>query len=157
MSGEKHHNFGKTGSDHHSFGKKKTPEHVAKTSGESNGMFGKTGADHPSFGTTWSRSPGQVAKISGQNNGMFGKSGALSPTSKPVVVFGKAYPAASTASDALRAEHAPNRTDNFIKGWSRIKKHQPYTFYVTKEFYVHALLFEMTDITRDFYEKWSKT
>jgi len=85
---------------------------------------------------------------------MFGKTGALCPRSKPVCVFGKVYPAASTANDALRVIHAPGSNYDFINRWTRKKKHMPYTFYVSKEFYVHALLFEMTDITREFYENW---
>jgi hypothetical protein len=136
MSGDNNPMFGKTWS--------KTPEQVAKTSGENHGMFGKTGADHPAFGKTWSKTPEQVAKFSGENN----------HKSKPICVFGKVYPAASTASNTLRAEHAPNRKDNFINQRTRIKKHMPYTFYVTKEFYVHALMFGMENITRDFYENW---
>jgi hypothetical protein len=138
ISGENSHMFGKTWS--------KTPEQVAKSSGENSHMFGKSDADHHNFGKTWSWAPEQVANISG----------ALNPNSKPVCVFGKVYPAAQTASDALRAKHASRSNYDFIRKWTRTKKHMPYTFYITKEFYVHTVLFEMTDITRDFYVSWSK-
>ncbi|AGE49830.1 GIY-YIG catalytic domain-containing endonuclease [Paramecium bursaria Chlorella virus Can18-4] len=165
-SGENNVMFGKKGADHPTFGKtwSKTPEQVAKISGENNGMFGKTGADHPAFGTK--RTPEQVAKMSGENNGMFGKKGADHPmfgrtgalhhNSKPVCVFGKVYPAAQTASDALRAKYAPNGKKNFIAAWTRIKKHQPYTFIVSDEFYVHAMENNLENITCDLYEKWLK-
>jgi len=164
MSGENNPWFGKTGADHPLFGYKKTPEQLARISGENNSMFGKTGTDHHLFGTK--RNPKQVAKILGENNGMFGKTGADHPMfgktgadhprSKPVCVFGNVYPAALLASNALRAEHAPHNKHNFIVHWTRVKKHMPYTFYVTNEFYVNAMMFDMENITRDMYENWLK-
>ncbi|ABT15672.1 hypothetical protein FR483_N387R [Paramecium bursaria Chlorella virus FR483] len=130
----------------------KTPEQIAKTSGQNNGMFAKTGiehylfnkfdAEHPAFGTK--RTPEQIVNISGKNN----------HNSKPICVFGKAFPAASVASNALRAEHAPKSNRNFINDWTRNKQHKPYTFYITKEFYKYATENNLENITRDFYDKW---
>ncbi|AGE58032.1 GIY-YIG catalytic domain-containing endonuclease [Paramecium bursaria Chlorella virus NW665.2] len=176
MLGEKHPNFGKKGPEHPTFGYKKTPEQIAKTSGENNGMFGNghltsgehngmfgnghliSGEKHGMFGRTWTKTLEQIAKTSNEKHGMFGNghliSGEKHGKSKPVCVFGKVYPAASTASNVLRAEHAPNNKHNFVNDWTRNKKHQPYTFRVTKEFYIHALLFDIKDITRDFYDTW---
>jgi len=144
LSGEKNPMYGHTWT--------KTPEQIAKTSGQNNGMFAKTGiehylfnkldAEHPAFGTK--RTPEQIVNISGKNN----------HNSKPICVFGKAFPAASVASNALRAEHAPKSNRNFINDWTRNKQHKPYTFYITKEFYKYATENNLENITRDFYDKW---
>lgn len=161
VSGENHWCFGKLGPEHPAFGKTwtLTLEQRANRSGENSYLFGKTGTGHPAFGKK--KTQEQIAKSSGQNHGMFGKpgamlgkTGALCHNSKPVCVFGKVYPAAIIASDELRKNHAPNRQDNFIKEWMRTKKHQPYTFYVMNDFYVHALLFDIENITRIFYDQW---
>jgi hypothetical protein len=51
-------------------------------------------------------------------------------------------------------EHAPNSTYNFIKDRISKKKHKPYTFYVSKEFYVYAVENNLNNITRELYENW---
>jgi len=159
-TGWNNHLFGKKGIAHPAFGNTwtKTIKDVAKTSGknngmyknghlisgENNGMFGKKGVDHPTFGKSWKKTSEQIVNISGENNGI----------SKPVCVFGKMYPSASTASNALRAKHAPKSDYNFIAKWFGKKKHQPYTFHITKEFYKYATENNLENITRDFYDKW---
>lgn len=155
MSGEKHHCFGKFGEEHQAFGYKKTLEQVSKTSGENHGLYGKIGIEHPAFGKTWTKSLEQRAAVSGEHSHKYGMTGALSSRSKPVCVWGKVYPAAQTASDVLRTELAPTNKTNFIKHWTRIKKRQPYVFYITKEFYAHAVLFEIDNVTRSYYDMWS--
>ena len=142
ISGEKNPMFGKKGVDHPAFGYKKTPEQLIKVSGQNSYLYCKTGVEHPAFGTK--RTLEQLDKFSGENNGR----------SKPVCVFGKVYPTAQTGSNALRTEHAPNNKHNFIIKWTKIKKHKPYTFYITKEFYKYATENNLENITRDFYDKW---
>lgn len=138
------------------YGKKipKTPEQIAKVSGPNSHMYGKFGPEHNRYGLTFKKTPEQVSKTSGKNNGNFGKFGALSFHSKPVCVFGVLYPSTGDASNALRAKHAPNRKDKFIVQWTRIKKHQTYTFYVSKEFYAYANQKNLCDISRTMYENW---
>jgi hypothetical protein len=51
-------------------------------------------------------------------------------------------------------KHAPNRKYNFIKSWSYSKKHQEYTFCVSKDFYAYAVAKNLNNITRDLYKNW---
>jgi len=157
-------------------GKAKTPEHIAKFSGENSIWFGKRGSDAPAFGNTFTKTPEQIAKTSGENSIWFGKRGSDAPAfgnrftktpekmtimfgtdngmSRPVCVFGKVYPYAKNASNILRTKHAPNNKGNFISQWTRIPKHQSYTFYVTKDFYAYAIEYDLDNITRELYDIW---
>jgi hypothetical protein len=157
-------------------GVKKTPEQVAKTSGENNGMFGKRGKESPNwgkrypkteeqianqtgekngmFGKTFKKTPEQIAKSSGINHGLFGKFGGLHPRARPVCIFGIVYSAAIEASDALRSTFA-KRKKNFISDWMSVKKHQSYTFYVSRDFYRYAIENQIENVTRDFYDIWT--
>jgi hypothetical protein len=74
----------------------------------------------------------------------------------PVCVFGKVYLSGKDASDKLRKDHAPNNKHNFISGkWLRTKKHQPYTFKVSKAFYAYVIENKLENITRKLYDIWS--
>ena len=115
-----------------------------RQSGKNHWSHGVATEDHPNTGKT--RTPEQRAKISGEN----------AHQAKPVCVFGKVYPCGKDASDDVRAVHAPDNKHNFISGkWLRTKKHQPYTFQVSKDFYAYAIENELENITRKLYEIWS--
>jgi hypothetical protein len=150
------HSITMSGPNNPNYGKKipKTPEQIAKVSGSNSHMYGKFGPEHNRYGLTFKKTPEQVSKTSGKNNGNFGKVGALSFHSKPICVFGVLYPSTGDASNALRADYAPNRIDKFVGQWVHIKKHQKYTFYVSKDFYAYATEMKLCDITRELYENW---
>jgi hypothetical protein len=119
-------------------------EQSVRQLGENHWSHGVATEDHPNTGKK--RTPEQRAKISGEN----------AHQAKPVCVFGKVYSCGTDASYDLRAEHAPNNKHNFISGkWLRTKKHQPYTFQVSKDFYAYAIENKLENITRDLYETWS--
>lgn len=59
------------------------------------------------------------------------------------------------ANDTLRAHYAPTSNYNFIAFWVHIKKHQPYAFYISKEFYEYAKENKNENISRKMYDTWS--
>jgi len=134
-----------------------TPEQLAKMSASCLEAWARDPERRVDMSTrmkeVWEHDPERRVEYSTR---MSGKTGELHPRSKPVCVFGKVYPAALTASDALRADHVPKSDYNFIAKWTRKKKHQPYTFYVTKKFYEYAVENDIENITRDLYDNWIK-
>ena len=132
-------------------------DHSIRMSGENNPFFDRTHSEVSRAKMSASqkgktRTIEHCAKISATLKGT--RMGALNPNAKPVCIFGNVYPSASIASNALRAEHAPDSNYNFIVDWIRTPKHKPYTFYVTKKFYTYVMENKLKDITRTIYNNW---
>jgi hypothetical protein len=71
-----------------------------------------------------------------------------------VCVYGKVYPAASTASDILREEYAPHSKKKFIADWVNTKMRKNDVFYISKDFYKYVKDNEIGNINKDMYENW---
>ena len=162
MRGENNRYFGVTGENHPLHGMKRTEYtkillSVSKK-GELNPQFGKTGILSPNFGKIGELNPNygrkfpeRSVRFSGDGNPMFGKTGILAPSSIPVYVFGNVYTSGQEASDALR-QRFKLKTKNFVSNWLSYGQHYNNVFKISKDFYKYAVLCEIENITRDFYD-----
>jgi hypothetical protein len=162
MSGENNHYFGVTGEKHPLYGTKRTKDTKILISiskkGKINPQFGKKGILSPNFGKIGELNPNygrkcpeQSDRTSGDGNPMFGKTGALAPSSIPVYVFGNVYTCGQEASDALR-QRFKLKAKNFVSNWLSYGQHYDNVFKISKDFYKYAVLCEIENITREFYD-----
>ncbi|AGE53671.1 GIY-YIG catalytic domain-containing endonuclease [Acanthocystis turfacea Chlorella virus GM0701.1] len=163
--GKKNPNYGKYGELSSSYGRRHTEDARFKmaesTKGENHPNFGKqlpeevranmsiakTGENNPFFGKTHTQE--SRVKMSAS-----AKKGGKHHNAKPICVFGKLYGSASTASATLCEVCNTASNEDFIRKWTKSKKHQHNVFYVAKEFYT-IMKDTMDIITRDIYERWT--
>jgi hypothetical protein len=80
-------------------------------------------------------------------------SGSKNPAALPVCAFGIVYSCGKDASIALM-EKLNQKSTKFITGWISRGINATNVFKITNEFYLVSMLFDLKNVTKEFYDHW---